>query len=549
MERLQSKWLKYISLGGLGVVSLLTLYLCAYVPIFTDEINIKVISARYFLDSGIAMTLHPTCVPEFTEKVPLLFAPFRMIESLLYQDLSNPLKLRWMGIFQYLLLIALSARIFSGAVASPLLWSIAIFTFGQLPFTMVLNRPEIPMALLIVILLILAASAERNRGAPGEVSRPPEVLGPLIVLFISAWLLSFHPKALFLSPLLFAVSLRIGRRPLTRGLLLAGITCEIVLSALAWQKPLACPLDPERRAVFATSAASFLFGGAGFRDGVAQLLENLYNSRLYFRNISFSFFKLGYDRVYLPAAGQNLVGNGEVWRLVFAALNYSFFFLMGVLGIGSLWLTIKGRKNVLLLGCFFTLVPFLLFPTRKAMYDFGLIFPLFIFWVVLAARTLASEKLARITPALTVAVVFLSLVSQIILLVCYGGYREAWSKGGRIPGIRFAVSGFQSEVTREKVHRLGEKCGIFPVASNYHLVTDDVTYPFFSQGKIPYYDIFVLSLGPEAAQEKAIKFLQERKSSGFIGDCGYLPSRLSGSAPNDSGICCVGKEALMAKPY
>lgn len=140
----------------IGLLSSLTI--ARYYPIFTDEITFKIIYSRYFLDSGKAIFLWPQCKTEFVERFPLSFIPFRIIDSLLFQNLTNPLKIRWFGVLcmccYLLLFFCLSSYFFKDKkywnAQKSIILVVGLNCLGTLPFVLVLSRPESMMILFFV---------------------------------------------------------------------------------------------------------------------------------------------------------------------------------------------------------------------------------------------------------------------------------------------------------------------------------------------------------------------------------------------------------------
>ncbi|NBX81490.1 hypothetical protein EBQ90_00135, partial [bacterium] len=91
-------WHQCFSLILIGCGVPVYFYLGFHLPIFTDEVAWKIASSRYQVDQGLSVSLLPLCSAKaFLTKVPSVFVPAALLESFLYQDLSNLIKLRWYG--------------------------------------------------------------------------------------------------------------------------------------------------------------------------------------------------------------------------------------------------------------------------------------------------------------------------------------------------------------------------------------------------------------------------------------------------------------------
>jgi len=128
-----------------------------FFPIYVDEIYWKLINSRFFLDRKEMMYFFPVCTKGFLLNTPISWYPARILDSLIYQDLSNIYKLRYISLTIFLFIILYLAWFVRKIKITnlPFLNSVGIvlapFSFGVLPFMLVMNRPEQLMVLLIIL--------------------------------------------------------------------------------------------------------------------------------------------------------------------------------------------------------------------------------------------------------------------------------------------------------------------------------------------------------------------------------------------------------------
>jgi len=87
----------YVLGGAVAIFFAAQLYVAFFLPVYTDEFGSKWGSARAFLDDGKAQLLNISCRADPTVRWPPLWMPARWLDALMYEDLSQPTKLRAFG--------------------------------------------------------------------------------------------------------------------------------------------------------------------------------------------------------------------------------------------------------------------------------------------------------------------------------------------------------------------------------------------------------------------------------------------------------------------
>jgi hypothetical protein len=144
------------------ILALVSFGMAALLPVYTDEIVWKMIQGRLGYDgfevrSG---TMVPTCGPDAFPSPPLML-PFRLLDTMMYQWIPDPLVIRLVGIGFFIVWLA-GTWLLLQRLVPPLAdrWtiagaSIAFVTLGVMPFLMVISRPEQPLLIGITVLLMI----------------------------------------------------------------------------------------------------------------------------------------------------------------------------------------------------------------------------------------------------------------------------------------------------------------------------------------------------------------------------------------------------------
>src|SRR5262245_11070533 len=130
-----------------AVLALASFALSLFLPVYTDEIMWKAMQSRMGYDDFHSIGLLVTCdVHEIP--TPRLLQPFRLIDTAIYQDISQPFLIRvigeifavvWGFLAWILLRRALAPAISSGVIA---LGVVSFATLGVMPFLLVSSGPE-----------------------------------------------------------------------------------------------------------------------------------------------------------------------------------------------------------------------------------------------------------------------------------------------------------------------------------------------------------------------------------------------------------------------
>lgn len=525
--------------------------LTRFVPLFTDEISYKILYARYFLDKGVAPTLFPTCRMNLISYFPWSFVPFKVVESLIYQDLSFPLKLRYFGMFYFLIYLGLAylltedrfKNLKDWSSLKSIIWVLGLSSLGILPFIMVLNRPELPVLIFLMVLMALTAkdSSWLSR------SKFSAALGTVFYFLCVLGLFSYHPKLLFFTPFMLAVGFLVFKNRLQQILIAAGVLVSALHSFVFWKELISCPLDSKLRASLASNTISNLNGPLRIGEVIRQLLFNLKSSVDYFGFLRFSG---GSSSFYLPYLGKNELMTNPFLALCFKLWNGCFgFLILSLAGVVSFSFAVRVisifkkrarlSESLIFFSLLISFLTLLAMTIRKTFYDSTLIVPLFFILCMEAFPKLPEVWREKIMKILLPGVLILGLASQCILLANYSKFRGEWTLGGDIPGSLFGSSGYHSEEINHRVVKLGQKCGIFPNSGVKHVILDELSYPSYWKTSEPYHALF-LPLGRSEQELSYLNsFLRQHQSGGYLARCRHLVEKWAEVAKRDGDMCCI----------
>ncbi|MCX6102494.1 MAG: hypothetical protein NT000_04440 [Proteobacteria bacterium] len=523
---------------------MLTLATVLHYPIFTDEISFKIIYSRYFLDSGKAIFLWPQCNTEFTDRFPISFLPFRILESFLFQDLTNPLKIRWFGVLYfclYLLLICFIVDLLfknkkKWSFGKTLILSLGLNSLGTLPITLSYNRPESPMVLFLFIVVLIPLLHERFP----FFAKKFHFLSLAIIIISSAGFVSYHPKGLFFVPVFCVAILLISRGVKDKIVTLMILTGVIVTSFSFWNKQYACPMDQKTYQSINSVGMSQLSPATSVSSKTVQFFNNFISSQHYLHQIVFPFTTM--EKAGLRQ-GTVLGWGWRLWnRLIEGAIiGLGLSIVLATYFIFRSWFRLKENdfKGWLFLALILSLVAHLGVTTRKAFYDNALIFPTFFLLSLLGLNSFPRKLNGTVLNILSITVLLLASGSSLFFLYGFSPMVDVWKQGGAVPDEYFLTSGYNHSETNNRVRKLASRCGISPDARPFHLVVDEISYPSFWQSREPFIAIQIFFVGQKQMDLDATIFLRLKRSAGFIGQCKYLSKELSHLVTQEKDLCCI----------
>lgn len=504
-----------------------------FLPIYSDELVYKWFSSRQGPDDGISINLFPHCSDLFDIKTPILFQLSHLANGWLYSDLSNPLKLRYLGMLNFtawlLLFFLLCKKLFLAEGKNRFLISLPLIFLGTLPLMMTLNRPEQPMLLTLTAALFL------------PLAKPTHVFEKIILvalfLLLTMCFFSQHPKGLFFAPFFLVVAFFVPLHPRTR-LLLGGWIFILSINLYSFStRQAGCPNNPDLQKAF--SAA--LLSPADFINlpwfTFKQMLRNSLGFHGYFSAI---FFSDSTEAAWLPPTKISKVGH-------FLNLTLSIFWGAWLVSmVCNLTTKIKELliyrktdfRTAAALSLSFPVISTCFLQQSKNFYNSSLFLPVLVLAGNLVPNKFASPISFKKVP---IAILFfaLSFLSISTISVDYLGANIAdWKKGGQLEKQYLSFSAYNWGSIKSQVHQLAKKCNLENESKVKHLVVDDITYPFFIKTKEPYHALYVTGYWSMGIGDLK-SFLKKRNSGGLIAQCKFFSEKVVSESHRAGDFCCL----------
>lgn len=522
-----------------------------FLPIYSDEAVTKWGAARFFEESGKALSYYPQCSDTLDLNLPWIFYPANFFYSLIYGKLY-PLGLRISGIiFSFFWFLGIGYWCFKrekSVLPATYLFTAIIsvgFALGVMPYLFVLARPE-QMLTLTLLLCFLYCIFWRNRLS---VSR--HYLAGFIYLVLMSCFFFTHPKTLFFLPFMIAVAYLISDRthPVWRVLL---ILAPFIFAYYAYHRAslLAhCTGTPLLNKMIASNS---LYPGLLFDSPLEFLKQGFTNLIEAPRKIiNHIVFQSSYQSVWIPST-------------IIPALGIKFFNL----GIKlSLYILIIGTHLAAIFLFIYQMIKRVLQPSilLAGLLAMGTFFNFFFYktWhfyggnqnipisillllsiISCLPRKIPFGKIRFISITVTLyasASIIILLHNYLPALVHNSKIQEAEIKG---QFLSIPVFGVAHHI--KTIKALAKQCDL-ATKNVSHLVLDHMTYYAFRENKSPIHVLYVseIGFGPDLAHGKLEPFLHKLNSPGIIAQCPYIPEQLR-SLPRieKNGYCCINLNTI-----
>ncbi|MDN8612820.1 hypothetical protein [Variovorax ginsengisoli] len=544
------------NLAGFAVL-VLALSVCAagiLIPLYSDEIAVQMVRARFFLEDGALLNLLPQCRP-LLMPIPASWYPGAVFNAILYSGASELglrirgiaicgawLSLLWMWAGRHPQTL-ISKRSLQGVVLS-------LNMLGVLPFVLVLARSE---QLLVVGLLAYCIFPIFWRSTETDGIYIKGLKAALIFLITSVFLLA-HPKALFFSPIILASAFLIFRdagKLWSVGVLLS-LGFAIAQSFQHVQVASRCVDAPAMSLVLAQHTLDFQLlstdRAAFFREASRNVASSL---GLVIERVPVT---LVYQSNWLPSVDgkwiePGLAGFGKLLKVslhVFALLLLCAGILRVVMELlrkrlepGAL-LGISMTAGLVLHGVAYNV-------NAWHFYTPGLIVPALsiLLLLVLDAQWPVSNWIRLVAGAVAFYWMLLAIASMAVLLPIQTPRLLQIARAGDdvIEGQSLSTPVFVREDQHAQIPSLAKRCGIHD--GDKRLVLDGAAYFLFQHGRQPI-NVFYVSdyaFGMDIGQ-KLPEFLRKIDSGGILSRCEYLPKALLDRAIRSDKMCCISKADL-----
>lgn len=516
-----------------------TLWMTFYSPVNADELFWKIMISRLDADDGNLVYLFAQCRQGQWIEAPLTWYPAMWVNSLLYEDASEPWELRVHGWLLFIVLLGLWSWLLSKRSGLSRLDSLvavsAVLSVGVMPFLMVYERPEQPLLLLLTLALMTTLGQGPAPGTTVSWTRGLLVMAGFGL--VAALMSGTHPKGMFLFPVLIVLAWRQLRSvPL--------ITVLIVLMGWVafdtnqvWQLRTTCPEYPGLSKVLKnlTLRPSMLLSDPmGFiRAGWANLMAfDAYVNSLKFQPSYVSTWLPNALSDWSPDTMRVMVANSLLWVPLV---------VMGGVTLGN----VLGRRRpqtipdaLLCLTLLMAVGAIVILQTAKNFYESSIVWPLILLVGLFSFGKPLQRPSGPTVRVILAALMMLALLSGVLRYERFENAMQEWRE------IR-TEQVEEGEDRNEALQELGyQRCSIDPEAER--LVLDRDSYQAFWEHKHPVFLDY--AAGWWGAEADFLSMARTRQVGGLVGRCNGVPKELWSvmvrGAGSTQGFCCVAPQHL-----
>jgi hypothetical protein len=521
-----------------------------FVPLYIDEISVKLLNARFFLEGAEKFSLLPQCANTIGLMLSWVFYPAAIALSFVFQYLE-PFGIRASGVFFALVWFSLLAywcyRQTTEDWFTRFCFLIAFSALGVLPYLWVLSRSEQFIILSILILCLLALYL------PLKKSKWQSFIVTIAVVFIVSIFFYVHPKSLFFTPLILVLIWKITssmhffvRLSLFSYIIM--LVFQVFFDASLMSE---CNDAPILRDLLKSYTLPlnllivhpFVFIELAFSN-IIHLPERILN-HLIFSNT----FQSG----WLPP-----LETPKIIRVLNEIIYYILFVLVVLTHLLSIFLSIfllirqKLEFRVVVAALLAVAnIANAAFYVNQSFYD-GLQyigFSLLILCLLLSLKdSVVFVFLYRFYRLFLIPLIVLSVISMSTLL--YFVTPILWSNSNyedaKIPGQNTSIPVFKVDKHLESIRKLGAVCNI-PENNARSIVVDQMTYFAYIQNSRPIHILYTATdyFGADLKGKKLISFLETVNSPGVIARCDFFPEVFDAYKIKDGrGYCCANLDKM-----
>lgn len=517
------------------------------IPLYTDEIGWR-FQERAWID-GIDKSYNDLCGPNSLARVPRIMLPVRWFSAVANQGFASPLSIRIEGLvcaFAWATMLwLLTARLQDDRVRRDRLRALifAVLGLGTLPFLMVLSRPEQPIILTSMMMILIVFARFPRLGE--QLSAWLKVTAIVVLAGIAA---SYHMKGVAYAPvaLVCLAYCGKGRATLAPRVVAAGALALVMgVAASYWAGRFECLGSTKMAAMLAgENVASLVAANVQAHDLVIQLMQNanpLNYVWLAAPDVELSSWLP--DHLFPRPVTLAIVGALTLlWgaTILFAIAQLVFFLVReGVRGLSE-------PRALLALGIFASVVVWGASQINRNAYEAAAVLPMLIVFSVLCLTLPGGQPmwLHRSLIWLVRFAVPVALISEVILLgLATGPLIAAARTPGYLPAQRFSVSLADYSAVRGDIRAAMAQAGIPDDRIRRGILVDDVTYLALQRHLLPFHRLGVLEVW-NAGIDNPAQYLIDRHSEGVVASCANLPIDFETIASRSGGICAISRAGL-----
>ncbi|MEO7739026.1 MAG: hypothetical protein ABIS10_06990 [Novosphingobium sp.] len=539
------RWYSKLAVSGL----LLSIAAGMFLPVYTDEIGWR-FQERAWID-GVDMMVNDLCGPNTLARPPWFMMPVRWFSAMANQAYADPLFIRIEGLACALgwiaLLWGLTARLEGDATKLSQLRSLifSLLGLGTLPFLMVLSRPEQPLILTLLLMILLVFVR-----APALDSRILAWRKTTAIVLLAGVAVSYHVKGVAYAPVALgciAVSGK-GRETLAPRLAGAGALTALMLAAANyWVGRFQCPGDAKMAASLARENISYVIANHGqLSDVLLQLVSGIN--------------PLNY--VWLAAPDNQPMSNWIPGDLFPVPVFYAIASALTLLWVSTfiLSLAILARflrlerlrglaepRVILALAILACMLVWGASQVNRNPYEAAHVLPMLAVFSALCLTLPAPETslpMRGLVRLVRFAVPAAVLCEAALLVFTGGPLLRAARTPGYLADQRYSVSIAGYAGVKQDIDRAMAKAGIPSSRRLHRLLLDDVTYLALQRHLMPLHRLGVLEVWNGSIDNPA-QYLDDRGSDGVVVSCANLPLHMEMAAARSGGICAINRAILV----
>jgi hypothetical protein len=553
---------RLLRLASLAMFGLTLVLSASLTPLFTDEISSQIPNGRWVRDGYLLSNNLAACGIEASERPAAMFSyPFLMMESAIHELIGQPgwirlrsLTMLFAWLFMMSRLLPKSVRLEGVERAS--LWALgaAFLSIGVLPVMLVFARPEIYLLFGLSLCLMLPLMP----GSAGERSPASQIRLALLWLFLSALMFTYHFKAVFFLPLIWAsVWMTLADRRI-RLAALALVSLIAFLGVRTWSSRLVGCADPGVMSFISAHmlplTALIAQPAVLFRTITARLIDlPTISPHPYFGN---ALVRQVYEAEWLYHPDSPLLRylvNGialAAFGALFACLAVSFANAMSSLARHR---TLE-RRQILFLCALAGFASLSFMQGTKHYYETILVLPVLGLTALICPPRLPASWLAYALPSprsgqKALAVILSSaIVSQLALCALYAPMASLTLSGKVIyEKQHFSLSAYKYAAVTQEVNEAAKLCGIDLGQEQSHMVIDDMTYLSLRKSVYqPLHGLFLYYWWFDPKKRRDVT-MAPYSPAGAILSCNHVFPEFKGKEKRAGGICCISG-ADMAPP-
>lgn len=492
------------------VLTIIVVVLGLFIPIYSDEIEWKLLSTRLFSDDFMLLYLFPQCGYGQWLATPITWVPYNAIMSAVYKFPTETYYLRIYGIIGFLLIIYITSTLLKpqiGNVCERVAFICSLFSIGVLPFMMVLNRPEQNILLLTLLFLIV------------EKINFKCLYKSIILCTIVISSFAAHPKSIFIMLPFWIIYIIKNKLIIRNALHNLIVTFGVYETFKVWSLRTKCENVEWLRGILSSLTLSkddFITSNNGY----IVIYNNVMSFSTYIKSILLS---PSYQGMWLP--------NVDLYR---APINFNIINLLIIIIViiliaklidSILKIRLNG-KNIYFISLLFSVLIITAYQNNKNFYESALIMTLLIISFVGLLEGLSKDEYKRVFNV-TIAI---GLVSNICLILIFYPFIGLETFNNYIKNAQVA------QIANDFKNHCDIKIG------DDSLIVDNQLYNIYKSGKSVFLSQYIFGWWATGTDPKDT--LRSIKPNGISTSCSILPIELRKLSRENNGYCCVSKESI-----